>query len=80
MNAPLYLHLGGHLNYYDPQSRPRLEIDLHSRARLVDLLARLHIPTGEVYLTALNGELVDLPECWVQPGDRVELFPPMGGG
>jgi sulfur carrier protein ThiS len=29
---------------------------------------------------AVNGELVELAAARVNPGDRIELYPPMGGG
>jgi sulfur carrier protein ThiS len=74
------LHLGGHLNWYDPQKRPWLTIQLAESITLVKLLDRLQVPPGEVALTVLNGRLVSLENVRVSDGDRVELYPPIGGG
>lgn len=74
------LHLGGHLNYFDEQQRANLEIELVGKQRLEDVLARLRIPVGEIFLVSINGELVALEGAWIQPDDHVQLYPPMGGG
>jgi sulfur carrier protein ThiS len=76
----MHLHLGGHLNYFDELQRPDLEIELVGRQRLVDVLARLRIPTGEIFLVSINGEVVAMEAAWIQPDDHVQLYPPMGGG
>jgi sulfur carrier protein ThiS len=74
------LHLGGHLNWYDAQKRAWLTIRLAEPARLIDLLEQWHLPVGEVALTVINGRLVELAEARITDGDRVELYPPIGGG
>jgi sulfur carrier protein ThiS len=74
------LHLGGHLNWYDPHKRPWLTIPLVEPVALGELLVRLQVPPGEVALTVVNGRLVSLDDARVSDGDRVELYPPMGGG
>ena len=74
------LHLGGHLNWYDPHKRPWLTIQLVEPVALVELLGRLQVPPGEVALTVVNGRLVSLEDARVSDGDRVELYSPMGGG
>jgi sulfur carrier protein ThiS len=74
------LHLGGHLNWYDLQKRSWLMIQLAEPMLLVELLDRLHVPPGEVALTVVNGRLVSLEDVRVSDGDRVELYPPIGGG
>jgi sulfur carrier protein ThiS len=43
------------------------------------LLAKLGIPPGEVKLIFVNGVRVD-PDARLHPGDRVGLFPAVGGG
>jgi molybdopterin converting factor small subunit len=40
----------------------------------------LNIPAGEVMLTVINGEVVDLSTATVIDTDRVALYPPIGGG
>jgi len=73
------LHLGGHLNWYDPHKRSWLAIDLTQPTVLVELLQQLSVPAGEVAITVLNGRVADL-DAIVSNGDRVELYPPIGGG
>ena len=68
------------MNWYDPHKRPWLTIQLVEPIALVELLDRLHVPPGEVALTVVNGRLVSLEDARVSDGDRVELYPPMGGG
>lgn len=43
------------------------------------LMERLGIPAGEVSLIFINGRLSD-PTTPLQGGERVGLFPPVGGG
>ncbi len=74
------LHLGGHLNWYDPEKRAWQDIPLSEATPLVALLTRLGVPPGEVALTVINGSLVDLEQTLVSDSDRVELYPPVGGG
>jgi len=74
------LHFGGHLSWYLPQKNANLDIPLEGPTRLVDLLVKLNIPAGEVMLTVINGELVDLSIATVTDADRVALYPPIGGG
>lgn len=74
------LHLGGYLNQYDAQKRKDIDLELTSPRLLKDVLAQLGIPFGEIFLVVVNSELVPLDEAWAKPGDRIEIFPPMGGG
>ncbi len=74
------LHLGGHLNYFDAQQRAKLEIKLVGKQRLEDVLNRLKIPKGEIFLVSINGEVVALEDAWIQQDDQVQLYPPLGGG
>lgn len=74
------IYLGGHLNFYHPQKDKWLEIKLQQPTRLADILASSDIPSGEVYLAAVNGEQVDLLTAIVEEQDEVRLFPPVGGG
>jgi sulfur carrier protein ThiS len=76
----MHLHLGGHLNWYDARKRARQEIGLDRPTRLADLLDRLNVPPGEVALTIVNGQLVELHSAVVADHDRVEVYPPIGGG
>jgi len=74
------LHLGGHLNYFDAQQRANLEIELAGKQRLENVLDRLKIPKGEIFLVSINGEVVALEDAWIQQDDQVQLYPPLGGG
>jgi len=74
------LHLGGHLSWYDPQKRSRLEVHLPEPIGLTALLQQLGLPAGEIAIAAVNGKPVALEDARVSDDDRVELFPPVGGG
>jgi len=74
------LHLGGHLSWYDPYKRAWLEIRLSEPADLLALLRKLHVPPAEVAVAAVNGTAVPLEDARVNDSDKVELFPPVGGG
>lgn len=74
------VHLGGHLNWYDPQRRADLTVAVPRRVRLLDVLAQLGVPRAEIMVAAINGQLASLEEAWVEEGDRLDLYPPVGGG
>ena len=74
------LHLGGHLSWYDPQKRSWLELALSEPAALIELVRQLKLPPEEIALTVVNGHAVLLDEASVSDADRVELYPPIGGG
>jgi sulfur carrier protein ThiS len=74
------LHLGGHLSWYDSQRRSWLELHLSVPTALVELLRQLELPLAEIAITVVNGHAVPLEEARVSDDDRVELYPPIGGG
>jgi len=74
------LHLGGHLSWYDPQKRPRLEIKLAEPVSLMSLLEQLNVPAAEIAVATVNRVAVALQDAQVSDSDSVELFPPVGGG
>ncbi len=74
------LHLGGHLAWYESQKRSRVEISVPRSTLLIDVLRELVIPPGEIAIAVVNGAAVDLQTARVSDADRVELFPPVGGG
>jgi sulfur carrier protein ThiS len=74
------LHLGGHLSWYDPQKRSWLELHLSEPIPLVELVRQLGLPEGEIAVVAVNRRAISLEEAIVLDGDRVELYPPLGGG
>ncbi len=76
----MHLRLGGHLRWYDPQKRSRLEIPLTGSTRLISLLQQLQIPPAEIAIVTVNRKMVALEDAQVSDRDQVELFPPVGGG
>ncbi len=76
----MQLHLGGHLSWYDPQKRPRLEIKLAEPVSLMSLLEQLNVPAAEIAVVTVNRVAVELEDAQVSDKDSVELFPPVGGG
>ncbi|MCI0476175.1 MAG: MoaD/ThiS family protein [Anaerolineales bacterium] len=76
----MHLHLAGHLAWYDAQKRARVEINVPASTLLLDLLRDLKIPVAEIAVVVINGQVVDLATARVTDSDRVELFPPVGGG
>ena len=74
------LHLGGHLSFYVPQRRSWVELSLQTPQSLPDLLSGLGIPPAEVALVVVNGALAQDEAPIITESDRVELYPPMGGG
>jgi len=73
------IYLGGYLTFY-AGGQHWVELDLDAPARLKDVLRRANIPAGEVFLTAVNGALVDPDQAQVSPADEVRLYPPVDGG
>ncbi len=74
------LHLGGHLAWYAPQKRSDLEIPVGEPTALSALIAELGVPAGEIAIVAVNGTAIELKDARVRDQDRVELYPPIGGG
>ncbi len=56
------------------------DMELEESASLTDLIRKLGIPGGNVHLTIINGRIVHDRSQLLQEGDRVALFPPVGGG
>jgi sulfur carrier protein ThiS len=74
------LYAGGLLDFYLPDHRNRVEVELKEPIRLSEILVRLGIPPAEVQLVIINGELVELDETIVSDQDEVKLYPPVNGG
>jgi molybdopterin converting factor small subunit len=65
--------------------RGRATIELAEGASLLDLLARLDIPSDVATMVLINGERVSRDDeqraAWqLAPGDDVAIFPPVAGG
>lgn len=74
------VHLGGHLGFYDRDKRSRFEVHLDAETTLLELIRELGIPEAEIALAAVNRTVVSLRETRVGDADRLDLYPPMGGG
>jgi sulfur carrier protein ThiS len=56
-----------------------LTVQVPEEATGKDLIEQLQIPAGQIFTMFINGRHA-FPEQVLQPGDRVALFPPIGGG
>ncbi len=74
------IHLGGHLAFYAPEKQTRFRISIAHPTELEAVLQKIGIPAAEVAIASVNGNFVDLANAMIEPGDRVELFSPIGGG
>ena len=74
------LKLGGQLSFYPPGKSPQVEVQLDSPTLLREVLAKLGVPFGEVFLVVVNGELVEPKDALISQDDEVKVFPPMDGG
>jgi len=74
------LKLGGQLSFYHPCKSPQVEVQLDSPTLLREVLAKLGVPFGEVFLVVVNGELVEPKDALISQDDEVKVFPPMDGG
>jgi len=74
------IYLGGQLSFHLPGFPRQVEVPLEEPTRLSEVLADLGIPIAEVYLFAVNGELVDPLVALVTQDDEVKLYPPVNGG
>jgi len=57
-----------------------IDLELRDEATLSDLLGGLGIEPRAVHLAIINGRPVHDRACRLSAGDRVALFPPVGGG
>jgi sulfur carrier protein ThiS len=65
-----------------PGSRPGdpFEVEIPDEATLAGLLEHVGLATDAVHLVVVNGRIVSDPSLRMMAGDRVSLFPPIGGG
>ena len=54
-------------------------LELRPRTSVRDVVERLALPEMEIHLVFVNGRVVSLDQM-LQDGDRLALFPPIGGG
>nr|WP_245574345.1 MoaD/ThiS family protein [Desulfovirgula thermocuniculi] len=69
------------LEKYIPGARfgQAIEVERPEGTTLADLVDSLGIPRDQVFAALVNGRHAPLDRV-LQPGDRVSLFPPVGGG
>lgn len=77
MSPSIRLHLFASLKSRQPSSGPTVAIE--TGMRMKDLLAQLNIPQDEIKLVFVNGLKADL-ETRLHGGERVGIFPAIGGG
>lgn len=74
------VHLGGHLDWYDPQKRAWLDVPVQGSITLLSLAERLGVPAGEIAIVTVNRRIAELETDSARDGDTVEFFPAVGGG
>ena len=68
------------LRRYTPASpNGVVSIDIAEGATVVDILKKISIDPAEIHLVMVNGIGCELEKI-LSSGDRVGLFPPVGGG
>lgn len=77
MSAHIQIKLFATLNRFRPAEADHYPID--PATTVADLQKLLGIDTGQVKLVFVNGIRVE-PEQVLNDGDRVGMFPPVGGG
>ena len=55
-------------------------VELAAGTTMAELLTDIGIPPDSVHLVVINGRPTHDPQAILQAGDRVSLFPPVGGG
>ena len=75
----LTVRLFGDLRRYLPKGQETIEIELPEGSTASDVLERVGIHPGEVWLVRANKQIVseDTP---LNDGDDLEIFEPVGGG
>lgn len=56
-----------------------IEVERPEGTTVAGLIDSLGIPRGQVFTVLVNGRHATM-DAVLQPGDRVSLFPPVGGG
>jgi molybdopterin converting factor small subunit len=77
MKIAIDLRLYATLQKYTPAQADQYPIE--PGMRLAELVSRLGIPLAQSKLFFVNGRKGD-PETILKGGDRVAIFPPIGGG
>lgn len=73
----VHVHLFASL-YRNPGDSHQI-LKLQARTSVRDIVKRLELPEMEIHLAFVNGRVASLDRI-LQDGDRLALFPPIGGG
>jgi len=77
MKSQIHLKLFANLQEFTPPSADKYIID--PGIRICDLLEQIKIPREKAKLIFINGTKAELTST-LQGGERVGIFPPVGGG
>jgi sulfur carrier protein ThiS len=76
----MLLSLHNHLCWFTADKKGQLEVHLSGPKPLKEVLIELELPSAEVALVIYNGEYANIEDLIVTNQDRVDLYPPIGGG
>ncbi len=65
--------------FFGARHGEKLMVDIDANTTISDVLKRYGIPPAQVSAALVDGRHRALDYC-LQPGERVALFPPVGGG
>ncbi len=71
--------LYGNLKKYLPEKKEIVQMSLDDGTTIAGLLARLGVPDGQVWMCAVNDNVV-YASTSLHDGDVLEVFEPVGGG
>ena len=71
--------LYGNLRKYSPAGKEIVQMEIETGATIRALLAQLTVPNSNVWMSAVNDQVVD-DSTALRDGDVVEVFEPVGGG
>lgn len=79
MQTEVRLFAGLHKYVNGAVSGEAFRVELEEGSDIAALLDRLGIPRQEVYVTMVNGQTLPTSRI-LREGDRIGIFPPVGGG
>ncbi len=73
------IKLYGNLKKYSPQKKEMAQIQVETGTTVRALFARLGVPDSNVWMCAVNDQVV-ADSTALRDGDVLEVFEPVGGG
>ena len=73
------IKLYGNLKRYSPDKTESAQIEIEGGTTIRGLLTQLGVPDQSVWMSAINGQVVD-DSSELHDGDVLEVFEPVGGG